>query len=390
MKPIKFTQAGTEYSLNMDGTVTAAGQAFGTWSTDNGNRLELTPASGSTAARVVQPAAWRTDAKNRLFVQPTGGAEVDFLDAAGDAALLSIAPESNQLSLATGAGDFAFKLQGAWNLSADFENLELSFGTGPATVKFSGNVADQNSRFTWRFYTDDDTSFDLTFKGTWDLKKETDATKGAHVQATFKFTYATSAGPKNDQFDVPMVMSVSPNQNRLVLSYDKTATGGKATGAVEFVGRFDTKNGAIGSYTFEYRNEQGKPVVGGTLNLSSTIKKDGAATTNSLQVSFQFASGTVDFTLKGKYGSKGGSNWDFEFQLHHSAATPGESTLSLKLTKTATESGGKLIIEIQVAGGKTTISIDYNSASGSIQAGFKVELEGGKIKSASVLFGITF
>jgi len=395
MKPIKFTTKNKKYDLKLDGTVLVDGADFGTWTTSRDNKLELVPAAGATAAtKLLQPATWRTDEKNRLWVKPEGGDEVDVIESTNGNVRFNISADENQLLVKPNAGseDFRFRLHGEWNLTEDYSALELALGTeSNQTLKFIGGLADQASRFNWRYYSGNYT-YDLTFKGQWKLSKVADeADKKSHVVAVFAFTYATGVGNKNDEFSVPVEMSVGPNQNKLILSYDKTtANGGKVSGSVEFLGRFETTSGKIGSYKIEYRLDNGKHEVAGSFKLGSKLKKDGAASSNSLEFAFKIYDRTVELTLKGRFQNKTGNNWAFEFSLHHSAKTPGESKISFKLTKTAVVSGSRLVLEVEVQGHKIDISIEYNSTTGAFQAGFDITLRGGKIEKASLLFGITF
>lgn len=345
---IEFANNGKRYALEMDGSVTADGASYGTWTTDDDNALEITAKADGAVLR--QPAVWSTKS-NRLSVKPEAGNTVEFIDAtAGD---IQFRVKNNRLLIDPVADDdFSFALHGDWSLSEDFSAIQLK--TANETLSFTGGLNDSQSRFVWSF--DAVTPaikkrFNLRFEGAWRIKKRAGE---PGVMSVFAFEYTVKGETTKDTFELPVELSAdTANGNRLLFTYKRD--GSATQWGVAFAGRFMTNGGAITGYSAELYDENGKVSSRFTFDFKGKIKDKSAATRNTLKFELQVAGQAVDLTLSGSFNFAK-SSLTFSLKLNTSTKTGEISTISFGV-KFATTDGQSVDLNVKVEGDTVTITL---------------------------------
>jgi hypothetical protein len=385
---IAFTKDGKNYTLNMDGTVKADGTAYGTWTTDEDNALEITAKKDGSVFR--QPARWSTTS-NRLSVTPEGGEPTEFLDATkGD---LQFRIVNNRLVVDPLPSDdkFSFVLTGDWSLADDLSALVLET-EGQDTLTFVGGLHDSESRFVWAFDAENDDikkRFNLRFDGTWKIKKRDD---GPGVTAVFAFNYVVKGSTTKDSFELPVeVTADSANDNRLLFTYKRD--GSATRWGVAFAGHFSTKRGRIIGYSAELYDDAGKISSRFTFDFKGRIKDGSEATRNSMKFELTIAGQTIEATLSGRFELKK-STLTFSFKLNTSSRTGAAVTISFGIKSTATDRR-RVDLTLDIEGDKVTISLKVGadiklggSRKGSAYATLDMIVDG-EIVGIDAMIGVT-
>ena len=384
---IAFTKDGQTFDLGLDGSVTADGSTYGTWTTDDNNDLEVTAKKGGAVFR--QPARWSTKS-NRLTVTPTDGTAVEFLDATSGNIQFRVTNNRLVIDPLPADDDFSFALNGNWSLADDFSALQLETATD--TLAFTGGLNDSQSRFAWAFDAENAAikkRFNLRFDGTWKLKKR-DA--GAGVIAVFAFEYTVKGETTKDTFELPVdVTADAANGNRLLFSYKRA--GSATSWGVAFAGRFTTKGGSIIGYSAELYDDAGKISSRFAFDFKGRIKDGSTATRNTLQFAVAIAGQTVDLTLSGTFNFTK-SSLTFALKLNTSTRTGEISSLSFGV-KLATTDGKSVDLRVAVDGSVVTISLKVGaditlggSRKGSVYAFLDMKLDGETV-GIDAMIGIT-
>lgn len=384
---IAFTKDGKSYDLGLDGTVTAGGSSYGTWTTDAHNALEITAKKDGSVFR--QPARWSTKS-NRLSVTPEGGDAVEFLDATKGNLQFRLANNRLVVDPLPVDDDFSFSLTGNWSLTDDRSAIQLE--TGEDTLVFTGGLNDSQSRFAWAFDAENDAikkRFNLRFEGAWKLKKRD---TGAGVTAVFSFEYTINGETTKDTFELPVDVSAdAANGNRLLFSYKRAGSANQW--GVAFAGRFTTKGGSIIGYSAELYDDAGKIASRFAFDFKGKIKDGSVATRNTLQFSVAIAGQSIDLTLSGTFNFTK-SSLTFALKLNTSTRTGEISSLSFGV-KLATTDGKTVDLRVAVEGSTVTVSLKVGadislggSRKGSVYAFLDMKLAGETV-GVDAMIGIT-
>lgn len=385
MKNISFTRKETNFELGLDGSVKTSGVAFGTWTTNEDNELEVTAKKDGTV--FTQPARWTTN-KNRLTVEPDGGSPVEFLEATDSFIQFRISDNKLIVDPLPDDDEFSFGLTGDWSLSDDYSTIQLKVGND--TLSFTGGLNDTQSEFVWKFEAKNDIkkSFALKFNGAWKLKKRPEGSAG--VLAVFTFEYSIKGQTTKDAFELPVEVTTD-NGNRLLFSYKRA--GSSTEWSVAFAGKFTTRNGSIIGYSAEVYDENGKISSRFTFELQGKLRDGSTATRNALQFEVTIVGQKVALTLSGRYNFKK-STLSFEFQLNTVSKT-GPSTLTFGLNYNNRTNGTTVDLGVKVDGKDITLSVEVKkdvilggSRKGTVYGKLDMTLNGDTV-GISALFGIT-
>jgi hypothetical protein len=386
MSNITFTKDGIQYDLGLDGSVKAGTKAYGTWTTNEDNALEITPkANGPVFA---QPARWTTK-ENRLSVTPDGGTAVEFLDATDGHIQFKIKDNRLIVDPLPDDDEFSFGLTGDWSIADDYSALQLKVGDD--TLSFTGGLRDTQSRFAWKFDAGNaaiDKSFFLVFDGAWKIKRG--PTDQAPVLAVFAFEYVIKGQTTQDTFEMPVSVTTDPGDNRLLFTYKRK--GSATEWGVGFAGKFATKKGSIIGYSADVYDADGKISSKFTFSFTGKIKDGSQATRDSLQFELTIAGQAINLTLKGSYNFKN-SSLTFNFQLHSASNT--KPVLTLGLGYNNKTNGTTVNLDVTVDGQKITLSLKAGtdivlggSRKGTIYGNLDMQLNGDTV-GITALLGFT-
>jgi len=354
----------------LTGTVTKNDAGFGTWTTDNQNRLIAQSAEG---IKVPFTVVWKFNDKNELCLLDGEEQLVNFHDDSRpgysvDRAVLNVKTKTG--------GPAQFQLRGEWDLD---DSIRLIFTT-PDNVKstLEGRLNDLKSRFVYRFAsrTSGRASHQslLLFAGAW----RTNPADQTQLQFLYNRENLTE-----DIFSLPGTYRFDAADNKLIYSY--MAAG--RTHGITFLGSLRVSPDFQISYAVKATMGQtggmitasavfANPSFDGMLELAVENPRTGSAT---YSIAGQFThvrqSGTrigVGFALAGG----GGQPLTLLFQGSFTSNTGG--TLDFTFTKNAQH---------------MTISFTASQIRiGSVIAGASatIELAGGKLVGIEAMFGITF
>ena len=387
---IAFTRNGTKFELALDGSVKSGGKAFGTWTTNDANALEVTASDGG--AVFAQPARWSTK-ENCLSVKPDGGDAVDLLAETDNQIQFRL--KNNRLVVDPFPDDdeFSFALTGGWSLKDDFSALRLAVGED--VLVFSGGLNDSQSRFVWTFETDAHDLkklFSLRFEGNWRVKRN-DTGKGV-VLAVFDFEYTLKGETTKSAFELPVAVTADTNNgNRLLFTYQRK--GSDTTWGVAFAGRFTTKGGALIGYSAEVYDDHGQISSRFTIDLKGKVKNGSVATRNTLKFEVTLAGKQIDLTLSGRFNFTK-SSITYSLQLNTSSKTGEISAISFGL-KFTSHRGTTVELGLKFeAGGPITVSVAIGadimvggSRKGTAYAKFDMT-RNGETFGINALFGISW
>jgi hypothetical protein len=210
-------ESGNSFTLTTQGKVLdESGALTGAWTTGEGNQIVVqgnADSEGSLPSPVHIPALWRFNEKNQFcLLDGTQTVLVNFNTVGQDLypnyevrnARLRIRPAEQ--------GDFEFFIDGDWSLN---DQHILTFVANGISSPLNGILADNKSRFTYRFFDKDQPGIAnrLTFSGRWE-KEVVDG--DLHL----RFFY-TSADGTEKIFELPGKMVVERGTNQFKYVYDK-------------------------------------------------------------------------------------------------------------------------------------------------------------------------
>jgi hypothetical protein len=379
MATFVLTNGTNTYEFDTAGSVSAGGNAVGSWTTNATNQIVVTLANANTVTFNV---SWAFNNKNQLTIQ-SQHAEVFNFSAAGlhnsfttrDTTLL-VKPDR--------LGAFTFALNGDWTMTPDHD---LAFTIGVVTSTLDGFVSDPLGRFIFHFANKDNVleTNVLGFVGFWQSKVDA---SGAPL---LDFHYQTSSGEKI--FGLPRAVAVNRSSNQLTYTYAK----GNKTLSIDFQGTLmigadfalayvvepqasSSGDQMVASTTLSFRATLTQPNLRGDLQLTLT-KPDGTAGASTLTIGGQCqgvlgkTSLQVGFTFTQSFGGAGN-------QITRNAAFSG--TLAFN--------GGQVQWTFSATGTTIDLAVGVDIKLGPIQLDARLNLPMGAGQTSGVTFllGVSF
>ena len=220
MAAFSLTKDGSTFDFDLQGNVSQAGNAIGTWNIDNNNQISITKTDGSS---VQIPADWGFNTGNQLELRQGSKVIFNFLNDARvrpeiqvDHGVLLIAPDQNN-------ADFFFPIHGTWGID---NNFNLLFTVGAVTSTINGILNDtQTSEFAYIFITQGPVArqYELDLTGAWEQN-------GSGVDVDFR--YDTEDPQQPGKIQLPPGLTMDPTSNILLYTYNK----GDHTGSLQLAG----------------------------------------------------------------------------------------------------------------------------------------------------------
>jgi len=372
----RLTQGADQFDLDLKGNVAKNGVAFGSWTTDNQNRISLKGTDSSITAIAVD---WTFNTKNQLMI------------ASGGQTLLTLAPGGGQRPSYTSvngvlkvqpnkADPFTFELRPDWGMDA---NHNLTVKVGNVSSLIDGFVADPFGRFLYTFADKSNPLITnvLGFAGGWQ------ASDDGTAKAIFVFNKEDGS---TGTFNFPESLAVRASTNQFAYTYTKN----NRSLSVQLQGMlFIDPDFRITYVVSRQLSGSGAEMVKSTtISLAAAISKPNFHGDLTLQLKKADGQGTT-LTIGGTFsGARGKTGIQVGFSYSQTFGPGNTLTRSVGLDGTITFAGGEAHWNFALSGQTVTLALGVDVKIGDFTGDLstKVVLENGQVASITVLLGFKF
>ena len=270
-----LTSGADTFACDIQGNVTKAGAAFGTWSVADNNTFTITPTAGGGPTSV--PVQWLFNGGNQLELHQATARIFNFHndssvrpDMATALGVLNVAPDQNNT-------DFVFKLHGDWAMSQDGK-FNLLFTPAGGTQSIINGLLENtaSSEFVYIFLTPAPAArhYEFDFSGKWQQN-------GSGIDVDFVYDKENGA---SGTIQLPPGLTMDPVKNVLVYSYNKGTHSGTLAlaGTIRVNANFSVTyiidqqdDAGVKSTTFSIAAHLSDPKGVGEGNLHLLVKRNG-------------------------------------------------------------------------------------------------------------------